>query len=152
MVTISVVAEPIAGAIHRRRAPGKRTLNRLITPTVSTTPAMTTRNAVGWNSCSRNTPTGTGGNPATMNAHVSRNRRCRHVCATVNPVVRMIIAVAITTASCGSSINSRNGIATVPRPKLMVPSTIAPKNIATNPSANSHPINIARHHSNWPGG
>ena len=35
-------------------------------------------------------------------------------------------------------------IATVPNPKLIVPSTTAPKNIAAEPSASSHPINIKR--------
>ena len=39
-------------------------------------------------------------------------------------------------------MSSMKGMDTVPSPKLMVPSTTAPKNIAANPRASSQPASI----------
>ena len=85
---------------------------------------------------------GTGGKPATKKGQDCFRFRCRHVWINVNPVVTTTREFIITTASFGSSMNSRNGIAKVPIPKLMVPSTSAPRNTAASPMASSQPASI----------
>ena len=91
---------------------------------------MVSRNATASAPCSRSTPNGTGGRPATTKGQVWRRSRCRQVWITVSPVVSTTTALTITTASWGDRISSMKGMATVPSPKLIVPSTMAPKNIA----------------------
>ena len=77
-----------------------------------------------------NTPASAPAIPAMTSGIVSRVRRWRRFCKTINDRSGTDTVFSIMTAVWGSSTRSRNGVATMPIPKPTVLSTVEPANAA----------------------